>query len=40
MLTSFKSVLSRSAPTFIEDMFGCFALCVLLYVGLMLPGSV
>jgi hypothetical protein len=38
MLVSLKTILSRTAPTFVEDMAGCAALCVLLYLGLMLPG--
>ncbi len=40
MFLSLKSILSRSAPTFVEDMAGCAALAGLLYVGLLLPGFV
>jgi hypothetical protein len=40
MLQPLKSILGRTAPTFFEDLVGCFALCVILYMGLTLPGLV
>lgn len=40
MVDSLKSVLSRSAPTLLEDLAGCLALVVLLYVGLHLPSLI
>ena len=40
MANALKTVITRNAPTLIEDAAGCLALVVVLYVGLMLPGLV
>jgi hypothetical protein len=40
MVTGLKSVVTRSAPTLLEDAVACLALAVLLYLGLHLPAFV
>ncbi|MDH3263453.1 MAG: hypothetical protein OEM24_05600 [Paracoccaceae bacterium] len=40
MVISLKSVVTRTAPTLLEDAAGCLALVVLLYLGLHLPAFV
>jgi len=40
MFATFKSVLTRSSPTLLEDAVGCLSLVIILYLGLVLPGSV
>ena len=39
MFSDIKAVLSRSAPTFLEDAFGVASLFLLLFVGLTLSGA-
>ncbi len=40
MFGSLKNVLNRTAPTLIEDLAGCLALVVILYMGLTLPSLI
>ncbi len=40
MVSGLKSVVTRAAPTLLEDAAGCVALVVLLYFGLHLPAFV
>ena len=39
MFSEIKAILSRSAPTFLEDSMGVAALFILLFVGLTLSGA-
>lgn len=40
MLRDLKEVLHRTQPTFLQDLAGAAALCVILIGGLFLPGVV
>ena len=40
MVSALKSVVTRTAPTLLEDAVGCLALVVLLYAALHLPALV